>query len=226
MLEFCDLEKITEYEAIKKEIKNALCSLVPNKRESILIVGLGNREITCDNIGPLTVSKLLATRHIKKELAEKIGLGEIKKVSVLETGVLGNTGMESAEITEAVVKKTKPDAVIVIDALAAGSLSRLYKTIQFCNTGISPGSGVKNSREEISEKSLLVPVIAIGIPTVVEASVIARELTKKEDIIPTELILTPKECDSKSKQITDILASALNEFLQPSIDSQVISQLV
>lgn len=217
-LSFPDLEKMPDYDTLKNELKKALSSLIQNG-EKILVVGLGNSEITADSIGPKTASKLLATRHIAGEFAEQIGLSNLHSVSVLSTGVLGKTGIESAELCAAVSEKIRPTAVVVIDALAAADTNRLFRTIQLSNTGISPGSGVKNSRKELSEKTLGVPVVAVGVPTVVDA----LNLAKDGDI---DLVLTPKDCDLLSHRITEILANALNIALQPEIDEEIILSLV
>lgn len=223
--EFPDIIKTADFEPLKNTIKESLFYMI-KRPEKVLVVGLGNSEITADSIGPATASKILATRHIAGEFAENIGLKGLKSVAVLSPNVLGKTGIESYEIVESVVKKTKPSAVLVIDALAAGSINRLFKTIQFSSTGISPGSGVKNSRKELSEKTLGVPVIGIGIPTVVEADLLAFELTEKEPPEASDMIVTPKDCDLLNHKMSEVLASALNEFLQPEIEPEILEQLV
>ena len=223
--EFPDIIKTADFSPLKQAIKDSLFYIV-RKPEKVLVVGLGNNEITADSIGPATVSKLLATRHIAGEFAENIGLKGLKSVAVLTPNVLGKTGIESYEIVESVVRKIKPSCVLVIDALAAGSITRLFKTIQFSSTGITPGSGVKNSRKELSEKNLGVPVIGIGIPTVVEADLLAFELSEKEPSETSDMIVTPKDCDLLNHKMSEILASALNEFLQPEIDPEILEQLV
>ena len=192
----------------------------------MMIAGLGNSEITSDSIGPAVAKKILATRHIKKDFAEKLGLKGLKSVSVIAPDVLGKTGIETVEIIKGVVEKTKPDALIAVDALAAASFKRLFSTIQLCNSGISPGSGVKNKRKEISEKTIGIPVIAIGVPTVVDALSLGFELTGKEPSFDTDLIVTPKDADILCHKITEIISSALNIFLQPDIDREIIKALV
>lgn len=223
--EFPDIIKTADFEPLKNTIKESLFYMI-KRPEKVLVVGLGNSEITADSIGPATASKILATRHIAGEFAENIGLKGLKSVAVLSPNVLGKTGIESYEIVESVVKKTEPSAVLVIDALAAGSINRLFKTIQFSSSGISPGSGVKNSRKELSEKTLGVPVIGIGIPTVVEADLLAFELTEKEPPEASDMIVTPKDCDLLNHKMSEVLASALNEFLQPEIEPEILEQLV
>lgn len=225
-LQFPEIEKIISTENLEKEIIKCLSSLIPKECENILIAGLGNTEITCDSIGPAVASKILATRHIAGDFAENLGLYGLKSVSVIAPGVLGKTGIESAELIKAVADKIKPQAVIIIDALAAGSISRLFKTIQLTNSGIAPGSGVKNSRKEISEKNLKIPVIAIGVPTVVDAGILAEELSGKKTECGFQMILTPKDSDILCQKLSEIIARALNIFLQPRIDSETIMSLV
>lgn len=225
-LEFEEIEKISDFSQIKKYLLESLQSLINSQKDDIFIIGLGNRDIICDNIGPLTVSKLLATRHIKGEFSKIKGLENLKSVAVLAPDVMGKTGLEVKEIAESLVEKIKPSAVIVIDALMSSSSRRIFRTIQLCNTGISPGSGVKNEREEISENTLKVPVIAIGVPTVVSASALAFEFTGKEPQAESEFIVTPTNVDLLSKKICELLASVLNEFLQPEIPPEILKALV
>lgn len=225
-LEFPPIYKICDYSELQNSVVSALAQLLPEGKENILIAGLGNTEITPDAVGPLTAKQILATRHISGQFAENIGLKGLKSVSVITPGVLGQTGIETAELIKGAVEAVKPDAVIVIDALAAKSAERLFRTVQLCNTGISPGSGVKNSRRELSEKTLGVPVIALGIPTVTDADTLALELTGKEPERPTDMFVTPKEVDLLVERISELLALSLNRFLQPKIDGEIISQLV
>lgn len=204
-------------ETLEKEIENSLNFLMPEVLENVMVVGLGNTEITADSIGPITASSLLATRHIKGEFSEKIGLKNLKSVSVISPNVLGKTGIEAAEIVKSITDSIKPQAVIVIDALASSDVARLFRTVQFTNCGISPGSGVKNSRKELSFKTLGVPTIAIGIPTVVD-------IGNKND--GAQMIVTPKDADIYVKKLSEILSRSLNFFLQPDIDREIIASLV
>lgn len=226
-IEFPALETVTDTSVISNEIIFALKSFFPDSTDNFLIVGLGNREITSDSIGPLTAERILASRHITDEFAETIGLKGLKSVAALTPGVLGKTGIETAEIVKGIVNKIKPQAVIVIDALASSSIFRLFKTVQITDAGILPGSGVKNSRKELSEKTLGIPVIAIGVPTVMDANEMAFELCnnmKPDSNI--DMVITPKDCDLLSQKISDILSMSLNLFLQPKIDREVILSLV
>lgn len=225
-LEFPPIYKICDYSVLEKTVIGALERLLKGKRENILIAGLGNTEITPDAVGPLTARGILATRHISGQFAEEIGLKGLKSVSVITPGVLGQTGIETAELIKGAISAVRPDVLIVIDALTAGSAERLFRTIQLCNTGISPGSGVKNSRQEISEKNLDIPVIAVGVPTVTDADTLALELTGKEPEKESNMFVTPKDVDLLVDRISEILAQALNLFLQPEIDGDIISRLV
>lgn len=221
-----NINLLTDFSAVEKAIEKSLENLLIKAKKSVLVVGLGNREITSDCIGPYTAEKILATRHISEEFSKKIGLERLQKVSVITPSVLGKTGIESSEIVKAVVDKTKPDAVIVIDALCANTVENLFSVIQLCDSGISPGSGVKNTRKELSFATLGVPTVAIGVPTVVEASVLAKELSGKDAVNKLDLLLTPKDTDLLSHRISEILAHALNAFLQPYIDREVLFSLV
>ncbi|MBQ7726540.1 MAG: GPR endopeptidase, partial [Clostridia bacterium] len=147
-VEFPQLYQIADTGDLKAAIRQALTELFPKKREVLLVAGLGNTEITADSIGPHTAAHLLATRHIAGQFAKSVGLEKLKSVSVITPGVLGRTGIEATELIKGAADAVEPDAVLVIDALASSSVSRLFKTVQLCDSGISPGSGVKNSRKE------------------------------------------------------------------------------
>lgn len=224
-IEFDDMGESTRRKQLQQAIITALSELI-NKRSNILVVGLGNRDITPDAIGPLTVDRMLATRHIEKQLLDELGFGEINSISALTPGVLGKTGIEAVEIIKGTVERIKPQAVIVIDALAARHTERLCKTVQFCNTGISPGSGVENSRKEISSTVLGVPVIAIGIPTVVDIRTLIYDLTENENIKEKSMMVTPTDIDFQVLRSAEILSLSLNLFLQPELDEKVIQSLV
>lgn len=143
---------------------------------SVLVVGLGNREVTPDALGPRVVDNLFITRHILKEYGRyAFGENKVNRISSIVPGVMAQTGMESLEIIKGVIKETSPDLIIVVDALAARSTKRLGRTIQVTDTGINPGSGVGNHRHSLNEKSLGIPVVSIGIPTVVDAATIVND---------------------------------------------------
>ncbi len=207
-------------------IKTELLSLLKN-RESVLVVGLGNRDITPDAIGPKVIDGIFTTRHIKKAVAEEVGLRGLKTVSAIATGVLGQTGIEAADLILATVQRTKPTAVIVVDALAARDISRLGSTVQLTNSGIRPGSGVGNSRAEISEKTLGVPTVAIGVPTVVDAATFAEEIIKREYLNERgcSLMVTPRDIDSMINYSAKAISHAINCALQPEIESEILLSL-
>ena len=142
----------------------------------LLVAGLGNMEITPDSLGPKTGARVLATRHISGEIARSTGLDSLRPVAVVQTGVTGQTGIETGEYLQSIVKAIKPNAVIAIDALASRRLERLGCTLQISDTGISPGAGVGNHRTKICEETLGVPVISIGVPTVVDVQTLAGDL--------------------------------------------------
>ena len=149
---------------------------VKDKDLSILVVGLGNREVTPDSLGPCVADHLSVTRHIVKEYGKyAIGVDDAPMISAVVPGVMGQTGMESAEIVRGIVSETNPDVIIAVDALAARNSKRLNRTIQIADTGIHPGSGVGNHRNGMTMETLGVPVIGIGVPTVVDAATIVND---------------------------------------------------
>lgn len=160
---------------VSKSMAKELSLLINlDKDKTALVVGLGNWNVTPDALGPKVVSRLMVTRHLKQMVPEQIDEG-IRPVCALSPGVLGLTGIETSEIIQGVVKKIKPDIVIVVDALASRKMSRVSTTIQIGNTGISPGSGVGNKRMGLTQNLLGIPVIAIGVPTVVDAATMAND---------------------------------------------------
>lgn len=209
-----------------------LSSLMP-KEGPVLVVGLGNEEITPDALGPKVAQKTLATRHITGEFARSLGLGNLRSVAVIAPGVLGQTGIETAELIAAVVRQIGPSCVIVIDALASRSLARLGCTVQITDTGISPGSGVHNMRPQLNEQALGVPVIAMGIPTVVDAATLAHDLTEnsteiQQKIQPrgAKMMVTPKEIDLLVDRGAIMVSLAINSALHPSLSVNDILALV
>lgn len=209
-----------------------LSSLLPQSG-AVLSVGLGNEDITPDALGPASCSMILATRHIKGELAKSIGLGDLRSSAVLSPGVLGQTGVETAEIIKGLVSFLSPSAVIVIDALAARKLSRLGCTLQMSDAGIIPGSGVGNARSAINRSTLGVPVISIGIPTVVDAMTLANDmagddsfLQKNESSCGRNMIITPREIDLVISRAAKLIALTVNKALQPHISAEEMLKLV
>ena len=173
-----DEEDEDYHREISVQLAKVLRQLIPVKKEvlDILVVGLGNRAVTPDALGPRVADNLYITRHIINEYGRyAFGKAHVNRIASIVPGVMAQTGMETKEIVAAVVKETKPDVVIAVDALAARNTRRLNRTIQVTDTGINPGSGVGNHRHGLNEKSLGVPVIAIGIPTVVDAATIVND---------------------------------------------------
>ncbi len=211
---------------VHSAIKTELLSLIKNS-ENVLVVGLGNRNITPDAIGPKVVEGIFSTRHIEKAVAESVGLKGLRTVSAIATGVLGQTGIEAAEQILGTVQRIKPSAVIVVDALAARDISRLGCTVQLTDSGIRPGSGVGNSRAEISEKTLGVPTVAIGVPTVVDAATFAEDIVKREYLDPKgcSLMVTSRDIDSMINYSAKAIAHAINCALQPEIESEILLAL-
>lgn len=207
-----------DYKLMAQELANELSRLIPEG--AVLVAGLGNNDITPDAIGPQTASRVLATRHLSDELEnddEKF-LTSLRSVSTFSGGVMGQTGIESAELIRAVSAEIKPEAIIAVDALACSDISRLGTTIQITDTGISPGSGVSNHRMELSEKLCGIPVIAVGIPTVVDMHTIVRSLTGQE--ISRELpniMVTPRDIDRLTERASQLLAFGINLALQPTL---------
>lgn len=204
---------------------NQLTKIIP--RGSALVCGIGNRNITPDALGPDCISHILATRHIGEELAKSIGFDNLRSVTAISPGVLGQTGIEIGEVVKAVIEKTKPDFVIAIDALASRKLSRLGKTIQLSNTGIIPGGGVSNSRNELSEKTLGIPVISIGVPTVVDANTLVNDIAENEIEYKgaSSMIVTPKEIDLLVERSARLISHSINCALQPDIDEDSLLML-
>ncbi len=207
--------------ALAEEIRR----IIPAKG-SVLVAGLGNTKITPDALGPKCASMIFATRHITGELLKATGLSDLRCVTAFSTGVLGETGAESVEMVKGVVQMVKPDFVITVDALAARNVERLGTTVQMCNTGIVPGSGVGNSRQEISEKTVGVPVISIGVPTVVDAATLVTDCGGCSDDgqflheCARDMMVTPREVDLMIERASKLTALAVNCALQPDISPE------
>jgi len=218
---------------ISKELSRHVKALLPEKKDlSVLVVGLGNREVTPDALGPDVVANLRITRHIINEYGIQ-GMGEehAHSVSGLAPGVMAQTGMETMEIIRGVMEETRPDVVIAVDALAARSTKRLNCTIQITDAGINPGSGVGNHRSGLTEKSLGVPVIGIGVPTVVDAATIVHDAMAhlletleeaemeeflSELITPSlsSMFVTPKDVDETIRRLSFTVSEGLNIALE------------
>ena len=185
-----------------RAVAGELAHLIGNF-ESLMIAGLGNGSVTPDALGPRTVAHVIVSRHIKNCLPQMYQQMKLGEVSALAPGVLGQTGVESADIIRAVSEVVKPSALIVIDSLAAMDRDRLCSTVQLSDTGITPGSGIGNRRFELSEQTMGVPVIAIGIPMVITAAALSGD---GED----DLIVTPKSIDLLIGRAARLLGYAIN----------------
>lgn len=225
-------------QVLSEELKKIL-DLHTNKQEDVLIVGLGNIYVTPDSLGPKVINEIDVTRHIIKYLPQYIEEGA-RPVSAISPGVLGTTGIETVEILKGIVDNIHPKLLIVIDALASRSIERISSTIQISDTGIVPGAGVGNTRQEISEKTLGIPIISIGIPTVVELATLVsdgidifidrlqekaesneylnklqqddkyEEVKEALNVGEYNMIVTPKEIDDLIENMKDIVARGIN----------------
>jgi spore protease len=192
---------------------------------SALVVGLGNRAITPDAIGPKVADHTMVTRHLVEQMPEHFGA--FRPVSALAAGVLGTTGVESGELVRALCEKIKPACVIAVDALASRSVKRLCRTVQIADTGIIPGSGVGNHRAALNKETLGVPVIALGVPTVVDAATIAVDLLEEAgrgDLDPSALagvadglMVTPREIDSQVSDVAKVIGYGINLALHSGL---------
>lgn len=213
---------------VSHEIAKHIKAMLPMKKkeQSFLVVGLGNRDVTADSLGPRSVDNLMITRHIVEKFgAAAYARDQVNKVSAIIPGVMARTGMETAEIVKGVVEQTSPDVILAIDALAARSTKRLNRTIQISNAGIHPGSGVGNHRNALDETTLGIPVIAIGIPTVVDAGTIVKDALDKngagkiiKEAFPiadlNNFYVTGKDIDEIVKRLSFTVSEALNEAFE------------
>ena len=192
-----------------------------------LICGIGNEKITPDALGPDCISHILATRHIGEELAKSIGFDNLRSVTAISPGVLGQTGIETGEVIKAVIDKTKPDFVIAVDALASRTIKRLGKTVQISDTGIVPGGGVGNARNELSKKTLGIPVVSVGVPTVVDANTLINDIAENDIVYngAKQMIVTPKEIDLLIARSSRLISHAINLALQEDIDEDTLLML-
>lgn len=196
------------------------------QQEPVLVVGLGNRFITPDAIGPEVHRNIFVTRHLRRQLPDIFG--GVRSVASVSAEVLGNTGIESGEVVRGVCQCVCPCCVIAVDALACRSVHRLCSTIQISNTGITPGSGVGNHRFTLNEDSLGVPVIALGVPTVVDAAALCADLTGTHTPSPCspELMVTPRDIDQKVAQLSKLIAYGINLALQPEMTVEELELLL
>lgn len=240
-LEIERIDKKNVQDKIASIIGEVIENMAPHS-EHILVAGLGNKNVTPDSLGPMVMDRLMVTRHLFAEKVFNSDNLSMKVVSAIAPGVMGQTGMESLEVLKGIIGEIHPDTVIVIDALAARSSNRLNKTIQICDTGISPGAGVGNNRKEINEENLGVRVIAIGVPTVIAVPTIicdamenmlfqlgadrtgklVEKLNSEEQyqlaqelVQPyfTDMFVTPKNIDEELERISSCIADGINDYV-------------
>lgn len=247
-IEFKDITNHEDKKEVESCLEQQICNLLEKKgittKEECLILGLGNRLSTADSLGPITLDKIMVTRHLFI-LNTNVKDG-IRSVAALSPGVMANTGIETYDIITSLIKKIKPKFLIVIDALASSSIERINKTIQITDTGIHPGSGIGNNRKEISSDTLGIPVIAIGVPTVVESSIIVSDTIElifkhlayiKNNYDSNKLIFNRRNgnkylktiknhtlTDEEKKELSGILGT-LDEFQKKELVSEVLSSI-
>ncbi len=216
--------------AIAGELKKLL---QPDPNKPVMVVGLGNKEITPDSIGPRAAEKILATRHLLSSMPNQFGM--LKPVTVLSPGVLGMTGIESGEIISGVAAKVPPSVLIIIDALASREAGRLCRSVQLSNTGVTPGSGVNNNRFAINRQSMGIPCISIGVPTVVDAATLTADIMDdqglKYDINALHdkygsTFVTLKEIDVQASDCAKVIAYGVNASIQTELSIEDIDMFL
>lgn len=217
-------EDFTEQAA---NVADELSALIEDKTR-LLITGLGNVQITPDALGPRAAEKIIATRHVtESNVGKELANLNLNSVAVFSAGVMGQTGIESSEMISAICSKVNPTCVIAIDALACNDISRLGTTIQITDSGISPGSGVQNRRKELSRETLGVPVIAVGVPTVVDMHSIVSSITgNTPDKHLPNMMVTPRDIDKMIDRTSHLLAYAINKVAQPNLSAEDIISLM
>ena len=217
--------------AIGSEL-SSLLRLTPD--DGVLVVGLGNEDVTPDAIGPWTADGTMVTRHLKAAYPDDFAL--FRSVSVIKPGVLGTTGIESADLIQSAVKRVKPRCVIAVDALTSRSMDRICRTVQISDTGISPGSGVGSARTRLDRESMGIPVIAVGVPTVVDAGTLSLDIAEKAGFSVSDpdvfrksagdMIVTPKDIDARAADMAKLLSYGINLALHPGITVSDIEMFV
>lgn len=239
---YCTLElnglKRREQDAFPRAVRALaaeLRAMLPVPEDApVLVAGLGNRAITPDNIGPCAVDHTLVTRHLTAQLPDQFS--RLRPVSALCAGVLASTGVESAELVRAVADRTGPACVIAIDALASRSLHRLCTTIQLADTGITPGSGVGNHRAALDRETLGIPVIALGVPTVVDAATLCADVLEAAGQTGPEpealqragsgLMVTPRDIDQSAADMAKVIGYGVSLALQPELSLEEMELLL
>ena len=232
------------YSAAIDALADCLRRLLPKGTQSVAVAALGNRHITADAIGPEALDNIIVTRHIKDREAEVFRASGMGDVAGIAPGVLGQTGIESAEIIRGMVAQIRPDAVIAIDSLASRRLERLATTLQLSDTGIAPGAGIGNRRAALNQQTLGVPVIAIGIPTVVDIATLAYDvivdvyhdaghepvdkklLTETLRTHSLDYFVTPKDCDVLVSEVARMIGYAVNRVFHGEISYEEMGRYV
>ena len=212
-------------QAVAEQLRGLLGDL--GEDDCVLVAGLGNRAITPDCIGPEVCRHTLATRHLLGQLPEQFS--GFRPAAVLTPGVLGTTGMESSETVKAVCDALHPARVMAVDALACRGVERLCNTVQLTDAGIAPGSGVGNRRMALDGESLGVPVVAVGVPTVIDGATLAADLTGRavpEDAPGRELLVTPRDIDSRAADISKVIGYGIDLALQPGLKLEELELLL
>lgn len=232
---------------VADRLTETLSAMLPDLG-AVLVIGLGNRRITADSLGPRVVDGLLVTRHMRETMPPSLK-GRLRSVSAVAPGVLGVTGVETAEVVHGIVERVKPEAVIAVDALAAREASRICTTLQISDTGIQPGSGVGNHRMGLSQETLGIPVIAVGVPMVVYASTIVRDALELlaedmpadgedhtaalEEMVSRvtarklgDLVVTPREVDERVDRMAALISQGVNRALQSRLSPDEIPALM
>ena len=239
----CDAEGQAQIAAL---VRDALAAMLPPKGE-LLVMGLGNRNVTADALGTRVVERMLVTRHMLRSMEGELAR-KLRGVSAIAPGVLGVTGIETAELCRGLVGHVRPAAVVAIDALAAFDSERICTTIQITDTGIEPGSGVGNHRLGLNRDTLGVPVVAIGVPMVVYASTIARDALERliaryqlsDENDPAarqmlldvadgplgEMVVTPREIDELVLRVAELLGDGINQAFHPALDRPTLQMLM
>ena len=211
------------YEKVCKIISDEIHKMADIDNDTLtLVVGLGNRDITPDALGTSVVSKLLITRHLKESMSNIFGSG-IGSVCAIAPGVSGTTGIETADIIKSVISRVSPDLIIAVDALAAADIERISNTIQISDTGIQPGAGVGNNRDGLNEYTTGVKVIAIGVPTVIDASTISKTEIPKE---MAPLMVTTKDIDLVIERSAKTVANGINLALHRDMSLRDVESFV
>ena len=209
-----------------RQLGRAVASMVPEKG-AVLVAGLGNSAITPDALGPMSLEHLVVTRHLRK------GFPRLRAVSAIAPGVLGTTGLESVEVVRGIVERAQPQCVVVVDALAARRLERVCTTVQLADTGLAPGSGVRNGRAAFTAETLGVPVIALGVPTVVDAATLLEDTVLScggavghAPLCDPTMVVSPKDIDARVRRMARLVGFGLSLGLHSSLTMEDISCLV